>query len=274
MIYQIYPRSFFDTTGNGIGDLPGITKKLDYVADLGVDAIWISPFVASPMKDFGYDVSDYLSVDPLFGTLEDAKALIDAAHERGLRVLMDQVLSHTSDQHPWFQESRSSRDNPKADWYVWADPKPDGSPPNNWLSVFGGSSWQWEPRRDQYYLHNFLREQPDLNFHCEAVRTAILDVCRHWLDLGVDGFRLDVCAFYFHNPTLPDNPPNPKRPLGSSFLFNPYSLQHHIQDIGQPENLAFLAELRQLADSYGDRLLLGELHESEAESLHRAYTTK
>ena len=274
VIYQIYPRSYQDTTGNGVGDLPGVLARLDHIADLGVDAIWLSPFVASPMLDFGYDVSDYLSVDPMFGTLEDVRELIAAAHARGLKVLMDQVLSHTSDQHPWFQESRASRDNPRADWYVWVDAQPDGSPPNNWLSVFGGSSWQWEPRRGQYYLHNFLRQQPDLNYHDPEVQEAILDVCRHWLDMGVDGFRLDVCAFYFHDAELRDNPPNPTPPTGSSFMFNPYSMQLHVRDIGQPENLAFLRRLRELCESYGeDRVLLGELHESEAASLHHAYTS-
>jgi alpha-glucosidase len=274
IIYQIYPRSFLDTSGNGVGDLAGITRKLDYVAGLGVDAIWISPFVASPMLDFGYDVSDYLTIDPLFGTMEDFEALIEQAHARGLKVLMDQVLSHTSDRHAWFLESREGRDNAKADWYVWADAKPDGAPPNNWLSVFGGSSWQWEPRRSQYYLHNFLRQQPDLNFHAPAVQDALLDVCRYWLDRGVDGFRLDVCAFYFHDASLRDNPPNPTRPKGSHFMFNPYSLQLHVRDIAQPENLTFLERLRALSDSYEGRVLLGELHESEGEALHRAYTAR
>lgn len=272
VIYHIYPRSFLDTTGNGVGDLAGICAKLDYIAELGVDAIWISPFVKSPMLDFGYDVSDYLSIDPLFGTMEDFTTLVSEAHARGLKVLMDQVLSHTSDQHPWFLESRAGRDGPKADWYVWAEPQRDGSPPNNWLSVFGGSSWQWEPRRSQYYLHNFLRQQPDLNFHNADVQQAVLDVCRFWLDRGVDGFRLDVCAFYFHDTELRDNPPNPARPTGSHFMFNPYSLQLHVRDIAQPENLQFLERLRALCDSYRGRVLLGELHESEGEALHRQYT--
>lgn len=274
IIYHIYPRSFADTTGNGIGDLNGIRKRLDYIQQLGVDAIWISPFVASPMADFGYDVSDYLAVDPLFGTLDDFKQLLEEAHRRGLRVLMDQVLSHTSNQHPWFIESRASRDNPRADWYVWADPREDGNPPNNWLSVFGGSSWQWEPRRRQYYLHNFLREQPDLNFHHPEVQQAVLDVCRYWLELGVNGFRLDVCAFYFHDRALRDNPPNPAPLQGSHFLFNPYSLQVHSRDIAQPENLAFLERLRALCDEFGGRVLLGELHENEGARLHHDYTGK
>lgn len=272
IIYQIYPRSFLDTTQNGIGDLGGITQKLDYVNSLGVDAIWISPFVKSPMLDFGYDVSDYLAVDPLFGDLQDFRELLNGAHTRGLRVIMDQVLSHTSSQHPWFLESRECRDNPKADWYVWADSREDGTPPNNWLSVFGGSSWQWEPRRGQYYLHNFLREQPDLNFHNPEVQEAMLAVCGFWLDLGVDGFRLDVCTFYAHDQLLRDNPPNPEVPEGEAFEFNPYSKQLHVHDIVRPETVTFLERLRALCDSYGDRALLGELNQSDAVNTHREYT--
>ena len=272
VIYQIYPRSFQDRSGDGVGDLLGIADRLDHVADLGADAVWISPFVASPMRDFGYDVSDHRAVDPLFGTMEDFRAVLAAAHDRGLKVMMDQVLSHSSDQHPWFLESRESRDNPRADWYVWADAKPDGGPPTNWLSVFGGSSWQWEPRRAQYYLHNFLTAQPDLNFHNADVRREMLDICRFWFDLGVDGFRLDVCAFYFHDAALRDNPPSERTPTGAHFMFNPYSLQRHIRDIGQPENLDFLRELRALADGYPDRALLGELHETDAAQLHADYT--
>jgi len=272
VIYQIYPRSFQDTTGNGVGDLNGISQRLDYVASLGVDAIWISPFVKSPMLDFGYDVSDYEAVDPLFGKLEDFRHLVEKAHGLGLRIVMDQVLSHTSDQHPWFLESRQDRSNPRADWYVWADARPDGTPPNNWLSVFGGSSWQWEPRRGQYYLHNFLRQMPDLNYHCPEVQDALLSTCRFWLDMGVDGFRLDVCTFYAHDPQLRDNPPNPNIPEGEAFRFNPYSQQLHVHDIGRPETIAFLERLRSLCDSYGDRVLLGELHETNARQMHQEYT--
>lgn len=272
VIYQIYPRSFRDSSGDGVGDLQGIIDRLDYVEALGVDAIWVSPFQKSPMLDYGYDVEDYKDVDPIFGTLGDARKLIEAAHRRGLKVLMDQVLSHTSDRHPWFRESRSSRDNPRSDWYVWADPKRDGSPPNNWLSVFGGSSWHWEPRRSQYYLHNFLTAQPDLNYHNPEVREAMLDVCRYWLELGVDGFRLDVCAFYFHDARLRDNPPTDHPPTGAHFHFNPYSFQKHVRDIAQPENLAFLERLRALTDEYGCAVLLGELHESEGVRLHKDYT--
>lgn len=182
VIYQIYPRSFADSNGDGVGDLPGVTGKLDYVASLGVDAIWLSPFFTSPMRDFGYDVADYCGVDPIFGTLDDFDALIAKAHGLGLKVIIDQVYSHTSDQHPWFAESRSSRDNAKADWYVWADPKPDGSPPNNWQSVFGGPAWTWDARRGQYYMHNFLREQPQMNGHNPEVQEALLGVAKFWLD--------------------------------------------------------------------------------------------
>ncbi len=201
-IYQIYPRSFADSNGDGIGDLPGITGRLDYVARLGVDAIWLSPFFKSPMRDFGYDVSDYCDVDPVFGSIADFDALVQRAHELSLKVIIDQVYSHTSDQHAWFQESRSSSVNPRADWYVWADAKPDGSPPSNWQSVFGGPAWTWDARRGQYYLHNFLPEQPDLNVHNREVQDALLNVARFWLDRGVDGFRIDAINFAMHDPRL------------------------------------------------------------------------
>ena len=206
VIYQIYPRSFADSNGDGVGDLPGILAKLDYVASLGVDGIWLSPFFTSPMRDYGYDVSDYRDVDPLFGTLADFDAVLARAHALGLKVIIDQVWAHTSDRHPWFIESASSRDNPKADWYVWADAKPDGSPPNNWQAVFGGPSWTWNARRRQYYCHDFLVEQPDLNYWQPAVREAILGAAKFWLDRGVDGFRLDVINFIVNDPVLTDNP--------------------------------------------------------------------
>ena len=189
VIYQIYPRSFQDSNADGIGDLQGIVQRMDYVASLGVDAIWVSPFYCSPMKDFGYDVSDYCDVDPIFGSLADFDDLIAAAHGAGVKVIIDLVLSHTSDQHAWFANSREARDAPLADWYVWSDPKPDGTAPNNWLSIFGGSAWHWDPRREQYYLHNFLASQPDLNLHSPDVQSALLEVMRFWLDRGVDGFR-------------------------------------------------------------------------------------
>ncbi|WP_238363808.1 alpha-amylase family glycosyl hydrolase [Mesobacterium pallidum] len=246
VIYQIYPRSYQDSNGDGIGDLRGIAQRLPYVASLGVDGIWISPFFTSPMKDFGYDVSDYCDVDPMFGTLADFDLLVDTAHKLGLKVMIDLVLSHTSDQHPWFAESRASRDNDKANWYVWSEPKPDGTPPNNWLSIFGGSGWQWDARREQYYLHNFLTSQPDLNFHEPQVQEALLDVARFWLHRGVDGFRLDTINFYIHDAQLRDNPPLPKEQRNASIApsVNPYNHQEHLYDKNQPENLEFLRKLR------------------------------
>ncbi|EAU41694.1 probable alpha-glucosidase protein [Fulvimarina pelagi HTCC2506] len=262
VIYQIYPRSFQDTNGDGIGDLAGITKRLDYVASLGVDAIWLSPFFTSPMKDFGYDVADYRDVDPIFGTIADFDALVERAHALGLKVIIDQVISHSSDKHPWFEESRQSRDNPKADWYVWADPKEDGSPPNNWLSVFSGPAWRWSSRRRQYYLHNFLTEQPDLNFHNPEVRSALLGEMRFWLERGVDGFRLDTANFYFHDAELRDNPPLPEAMRSETYASraDPYNFQHHVHDRNRPENLDFLKEMRQVLDEYG-AVAVGEIGE-------------
>jgi len=274
VIYQIYPRSFLDTDGDGTGDLEGIIRRLDHVAALGVDAIWVSPFFKSPQKDYGYDVEDYRDVDPLFGTLADADRLIAAAHERGLRVLVDLVLCHTSDRHPWFLESREDRTNPKADWYVWAEPAPDGTPPNNWLSIFGGMAWEYEPRRGQYYLHNFLKEQPDLNMHCPAVVDALLEVARFWLDRGVDGFRLDALHCAAHDPALTDNP---VRPVGAPVPAGvvpgaPISRQIQLYNKGLPETLPLLLEpLRRLCDAYGDVVLLGEIGEDE-HSLQLAVT--
>ncbi|WP_211092119.1 alpha-amylase family glycosyl hydrolase [Aliigemmobacter aestuarii] len=253
VIYQIYPRSYQDSDGDGIGDLKGITARLDHIAGLGADAIWISPFFTSPMKDFGYDVSDYCDVDPMFGTLADFDALVGRAHDLGLRVMIDLVLSHTSDQHPWFRESRKDRTNPKADWYVWADPKPDGTAPNNWLSIFGGPAWQWDGRRRQYYLHNFLTSQPDLNFHCPDVQEALLDVARFWLDRRVDGFRLDTINFYIADRYLRDNPPLPPELRNDTIApsVNPYNHQLHLFDKNQPENLEFLKKFRAVLNPYG-----------------------
>lgn len=248
VIYQVYPRSFQDTTNDGIGDLAGITQRLDYIASLGVDAIWISPFFTSPMVDFGYDVADFCDVDPIFGTLADFDALIEKAHALGLKVTIDQVYSHTSDQHEWFTDSRSSRDNAKADWYVWADANPDGTPPNNWQSVFGMGAWEWDARRGQYYLHNFLREQPDLNLHNPEVQNAILDVTRFWLDRGVDGFRLDALNFGMHDRDLTDNPVETefKRPPT-----RPFDFQRHVNNMSQPEVVPFIESIRSVIDSYG-----------------------
>jgi alpha-glucosidase len=240
VIYQVYPRSFCDSHGSGVGDLAGITARLDHVAGLGVDAIWVSPFVASPQKDYGYDVSDYCAVDPLFGHLDDAKALIARAHDLGLRVLMDQVWSHTSDQHPWFQASRQDRQNPQSDWYIWCDPRPDGTPPNNWLSVFGGAGWTWDARRGQYYLHHFLPEQPALNLRHPAVRQAITEVGRFWLTMGVDGFRLDAVDFMLHDPALTDNPPRPQ----PHSAIKPYSFQRHLYDLAHAETAGLLRQIR------------------------------
>ena len=274
VIYQIYPRSFLDTNGDGVGDLPGIIEKLEYVASLGVDGIWISPFFKSPMADFGYDIADYRAVDPLFGTLADFDRLLAKAHGLGLKVMIDQVLSHTSAEHPWFKESRQSRGNVRADWYVWADARADGGPPNNWLSIFGGSAWKWEPRRSQYYLHNFLAEQPDLNFHHPEVRRAVLENVRFWLERGVDGLRLDAINFCFHDAKLRDNPPKPER-LRDSRGFrsdNPYAYQYHLYDNTQPENLPFIEALRALLDRYPGRVALGEISAEDSNATIAAYT--
>ena len=266
VIYQIYPRSFMDTDADGVGDLPGIVEKLDYIASLGVDAIWISPFFKSPMADFGYDIADYRDVDPLFGTLADFDRLLAKAHGLGIRVMIDQVLSHCSFEHEWFKESRESRDNPKADWFVWADAKADGTPPNNWMSLFGGVAWRWEPRRRQYYLHNFFSSQPDLNFHNPQVQAATLDNVKFWLDKGVDGLRLDAINFCFHDQQLRDNPPKPvEKRVGRGFSpDNPYAFQYHYHNNTQPENLVFLEELRALLDQYPEATTLGEISSEDS----------
>jgi len=274
VIYQIYPRSFLDTDGDGVGDLPGIIERLDYVAGLGVEAIWISPFFKSPMADFGYDIADYRDVDPLFGTLDDFDRLLAKAHALNLKVMIDQVLSHTSIEHAWFRESRQSRDNPKADWYVWADAREDGTPPNNWLSLFGGCAWQWEPRRGQYYLHNFLASQPDLNFHHPEVRAAVLDNVKFWLDRGVDGLRLDAINFCFHDRQLRDNPAKPPHArVGRGFSpDNPYAFQYHYYNNTQPENLDFLEKLRELMDGYPEVAALGEISSENSLATMAEYT--
>jgi len=275
VIYQIYPRSFLDTNGDGVGDLPGIIERLDYVASLGVDAIWISPFFKSPMADFGYDIADYRAVDPLFGSMADFDRLLAKAHGVGLKVMIDQVLSHTSIEHDWFLQSRESRNNPKSDWYVWADARDDGSPPNNWLSIFGGVAWQWEPRRAQYFLHNFLASQPDLNFHNPDVRAATLDNMRFWLDKGVDAFRLDAINFCFHDARLRDNPPKPKEQrVGRGFSAdNPYAFQYHYHNNTQPENLAFLEQIRALTDAYPGTTTLGEISSEDSLATMAEYTS-
>jgi len=267
-IYQIYPRSFADSNGDGVGDLAGITAHLDYIASLGVDGVWLSPFFRSPMKDFGYDVSDYVDVDPIFGDLADFDRLVQRAHALGLKVIIDQVYSHSSDKHPWFAESRAARQGPKADWYVWADAKPDGSPPSNWLSVFGGPAWTWDARRGQYYLHNFLSSQPDLNLHNPIVQEAHLASARFWLERGVDGFRLDAINFSMHDPALTDNPPvaDPAatRP-------RPFDYQRHIHNQSHPDILPFLERVRALTDEYG-AFTVAEVGGDNALSEMRAFT--
>ena len=255
-IYQIYPRSFMDSDGDGIGDLPGITAKLDHVASLGVDAIWISPFFTSPMQDFGYDVADFRDVDPVFGTLADFDALIEKAHALGLKVIIDQVYSHSSDKHRWFEASRQDRTNAHANYYVWADAKPDGTPPNNWQSIFGGPAWTWDPRRKQYYFHNFLPEQPDLNLHDATVQEELLDVSKFWLERGVDGFRLDAVLHMMHDPALTDNPPAPGGLEGKS---RSHHFQDNIHNQGHPATFDFLEKLRALTDRYGAVFTVAEV---------------
>jgi alpha-glucosidase len=275
VIYQIYPRSFQDSNGDGIGDLPGITQRLDHVAALGVDAIWISPFFKSPMADYGYDVEDYRQVDPIFGSLEDLDVLLEHAHARGLKLLVDLVPCHTSDRHPWFQEARVSRDNHRADWYVFAEPRPDGTPPNNWLSVFGGVAWTWEPRRRQYYLHSFLPAQPALNWHNPAVAEAVVGEAEFWLERGVDGFRIDAIDFALHDEELRDNPVRPQGlPLaGGISQATPYACQMHIRQKSHPAMPEkVLRPLRALADRYHRAVLLGELSGYDAVDRVAEYT--
>lgn len=268
VIYQIYPRSFKDTTGNGVGDLQGVIDKLDYLNDgteasLGIDAIWLSSFYPSPMADFGYDVADYCDIHQLFGDLATFDRLVAEAHKRGIKIIIDWVPNHSSDQHPWFVESRSSRDNAKRDWYVWRDPKPGGALPNNWLSVFGGPAWEWDEATGQYYLHSFLKEQPDLNWRNPAVKEAMFGVIRFWLERGVDGFRIDVAHFIIKDPQMRDNPPNPN-PQGT--LQRPpreYDQFIHPYDKGHPDVHAVFREFRQLLDSYSaeqPRYSVGEIH--------------
>ena len=270
VIYQIYPRSFSDANGDGVGDLKGITSRLDYIQSLGVDMIWLSPFFVSPMKDFGYDISNACDVDPIFGTLADFDVLLERAHQRGLKVIIDQVYSHTSDLHPWFQASRQNAQNPMADWYVWADPKPDGGPPNNWQSVFGGPAWTWDARRHQYYLHNFLREQPDLNVHNPRVQAEIEAIARFWLDRGVDGFRLDAINFALHDQALRDNPPKAAQ---KGKRTRSYDYQDHLYNQSQPGMGDVLSKIRQVLDSYGHpTFTVGEVGGDQAITEMKAYT--
>jgi alpha-glucosidase len=256
VIYQVYPRSFADSDGDGTGDLRGVLDRLDHLSWLGVDAIWLSPVFRSPMKDFGYDISDYCDVDPVFGRLADLDALVEEAHRRGLRLILDFVPNHTSDQHPWFIESRASRTNPRRDWYVWHDAGPDGSPPNNWLAMFGGPAWTWDEPTRQFFYHAFLASQPDLNWRNPAVRAAMYDVLRFWLDRGIDGFRIDVITHLLEDEQLRDNPPNPDYRLGQPTEASLLSTR----TIDQPELQAIVGEIRQVIEEYEHRLLIGEAY--------------
>lgn len=260
ILYQIYPRSFQDSNGDGIGDLPGIMSRLDYLQWLGIDAIWISPFYPSPMKDFGYDISDTCNVDPLFGTLPDFDRLLEAAHARGLRVILDFVPNHTSDQHPWFVQSRRSRESARRNWYLWHDPAPGGGPPNNWMSAFGGSAWEWDQSTGQYYLHTFLTEQPDLNWRNPDVESAMLEAIRFWLDRGADGLRLDALQNVIKDEWFRDNPGNPDFRAGVDDPF--YSLLRTYSG-DRPEVHGVIARMRKLVDEYrGDKVLIGEIYNS------------
>ena len=265
VIYQIYPRSYQDSNHDGVGDLAGIKDRLEHIAELGADAVWISPFFKSPMKDFGYDVSNYKDIDPMFGDLFAFDELIEHAHALDLKVMVDLVLSHTSDQHSWFAQSASSRDNDRHDWYVWADGKPDGGPPNNWLSIFGGPGWSWHSTRCQYYQHNFLSSQPDLNFHNRDVQDALLDVAHFWLDRGVDGFRLDTINFYFCDAELRDNPALAPELRNADIApeVNPYNHQEHLYDKNRPENIDFLKRFRAVLDTYPAATSVGEVGDAQ-----------
>jgi alpha-glucosidase len=256
VIYQIYPRSFQDTNGDGVGDLDGITRRLDYLRWLGIDGIWISPIFPSPMKDFGYDISDYTGIDPMFGTLADFDALLEAAHALDLKVILDFVPNHTSDRHPWFKEARRSRDNPYRDWYIWRDPARDGGPPNNWMSEFGGSAWALDAATGQYYYHAFLEEQPDLNWRNPAVVAAMDDALRFWFERGVDGMRIDALHHSIKDAQFRDNPPNPDWKPG----MKPHLKVLRAHTVDQPEMQALVAGWRKVADAYGGRVLIGEIN--------------
>jgi alpha-glucosidase len=255
IVYQIYPRSLRDADGDGVGDLRGITEKLDYFTWLGVNALWLSPVFRSPMVDFGYDVSDYCDIDPLFGTLADFDALLAGAHARGLKVILDLVPNHTSDQHAWFQASRASRDHARRDWYIWRDPAPGGGPPNNWQSYFGGPAWTLDTATGQYYLHNFAPQQPDLNYRNPEVRAAMFDQIRFWLDRGVDGFRIDVIDRMMKHPDFPDNPPDPNWQPGDADFWRYRRVYSENQD-GIHE---LIADMGDVFRGYDDRVSIGEI---------------
>lgn len=276
VLYQIYPRSFMDQSGDGIGDLSGITQKLDYVASLGIDGIWISPFFKSPMKDFGYDVEDYKTVDPMFGSLDDFRRLLDEAHRRNIKIIIDMVWAHTADSHSWFQESRQNQTNGKKDWYIWADCKPDGTPPNNWLSVFGGPAWTWDTRREQYYLHHYLSSQPKLNWRNPEVKERIFDVARFWLDMGVDGFRLDTMHHFLHDPELRDNPPRPEDMPWPNDLPQscPLARQLRLNCSSHPDTVPLIEEIRALINTYDNRMLLAEVGGEDNDITASTYVQK
>ncbi|MDO8497855.1 MAG: alpha-amylase family glycosyl hydrolase [bacterium] len=270
IMYQVYPLSFKDSNGDGHGDILGIIEKLDYLKDLGVDAIWLSPVFKSPMKDFGYDISDYYAIDPLFGTMEDFEKLIKEAHDRNIKVLLDYVANHTSSEHPWFQESKKSPDNTKRNWYVWRNGKGPGIPPNNWISAFGGSSWEYDPATDEWYLHDFLKEQPDLNWRNPEVKKAMIDIFTFYLDKGVDGYRMDAMAFLFEDETYPDDPKNAH--YNSQKEIPWYTLKRKY-DFNQPEVLPLLHELTEVASRFGNKLLISEIYDS-LETLGKLYFRK
>ena len=256
IIYQIYPRSFQDSNGDGVGDLNGILARLDYLQWLGVDAVWISPIYESPMADFGYDISDYCSIHPLFGTMDDFGRLLQEIHNRKMKLILDLVPNHTSSEHPWFLESRSARDNPKRDWYIWRDAGPNGGPPNNWLSVFGGSGWEWDQKTNQYYYHAFLKEQPDLNWRNPELQEAMFDTMRFWLDKGVDGFRVDVMWHMIKDDQFRDNPPKPE--------YQPHQATYEkllpVHSTDQPEVHDVVRKMRSVMDEYEERLMIGEIY--------------
>jgi len=256
IIYEVYPRSFMDSNDDGVGDLKGLLSRFDYLRWLGIDAVWLSPIYRSPMKDFGYDVADYTAIHSLFGTMEDFDRLVREAHARDIKLILDFVPNHSSDQHPWFIESRSSRDNPKRGWYIWHDPAPGGGPPNNWLSNFGGSAWEYDPKTEQYYYHAFLREQPDLNWRNPQLVEAMLNVLRFWLERGVDGFRVDVLWHLIKDDQFRDNPPNPYWREGA----DPYQKLLELHSTDQAEVHAVVTRMRRLVDQYQDRVLIGEIY--------------
>ena len=256
IIYEVYIRSFQDSDGDGVGDLKGIISKLDYLRDLGIDCIWVTPFYESPMKDFGYDVADYKSVDPLFGSMEDFDKLLKETHTRGMKLIVDQVPNHTSDQHAWFKEARSSRDNPKRDWFIWKDADEKGDPPNNWLAMFGGSAWEWDEKTEQFYYHAFLKEQPDLNWRNPEVQKAVLEEMRFWLEKGVDGFRVDVMWHLIEDEYLRDNPDNPEYKEKDPT----YNRLQPVYSTDQPEVHDKVALMRDLVDEYTERVLIGEIY--------------